>query len=161
MASKNHTAMDLILSQLKRNKEVAYADVKAAAQKKGLVVWPIMYGRAKGLLGLVPIAPRGEGKIKRRKKEIARQPNRSRTDGSKSDRVQELLGSGMTAAEIGKKVGCSVNLVYAVRAKTGVRSTGTKRAPGRPRKQPTSTDSLGEFVTTFRAIEKERTGTTS
>ncbi len=136
MASKKLTAMDLILAQLKKDKEVAYADVKAAAQKKGLVVWPIMYGRAKGLLGLVPIAPRGEGKIKRRKKASARRPNRSRTDGSKSDRVQELLGSGMTAAEIGKKVGCSVNLVYAVKAKTRVRSTRSKRGPGRPREHP-------------------------
>ncbi len=156
MAAKKLTAMDFILAQLKKNKGVAYADVKAAAQKKGLVVWPIMYGRAKALLGLVPSAPRGKGKTKSLKKASAGRPNRSRTGGSKSDRVRELLGSSMTAAEIGKKVGCSVNLVYAVKANTGVKSTRSTLRPGRPRKQPTSTDSLGELVTAFRAIERER-----
>lgn len=44
---------DLCIRALKKNKSVAYADVKKAADKKGIVLYPISYGRAKRTLGLV------------------------------------------------------------------------------------------------------------
>ena len=43
------------------------AEIAAAAQKKGMKVFPIMFGRAKAMLGLVPSAPRGAGKATRKK----------------------------------------------------------------------------------------------
>ena len=59
------TPMDFIVTALKKNKAMSYGDLKAAADKKRLTVYPIMYGRAKALLGLVKSAPRGQGKAKR------------------------------------------------------------------------------------------------
>ena len=48
-----------------------------AAAKKGLTIFPIMYGRAKALLGLVAVAPRGSKKKKNKKKtQAARSPGR-------------------------------------------------------------------------------------
>ncbi len=61
-AKKDTSAMDFILATLKKNKKASYAEVKAAADEKGLAVYPIMYGRAQALLGYVPMKPRGQGK---------------------------------------------------------------------------------------------------
>lgn len=54
--------MEFVIQQLELDSQLEYAALKAAATKKNLVVYPIMYGRAKALLGLVPTAPRGTGK---------------------------------------------------------------------------------------------------
>ncbi len=59
---KGSPAMDFVISQLKKDPNTAYRDIKEAANKKGLAVYPIMYGRAKALLGLVEVSPRGSGK---------------------------------------------------------------------------------------------------
>lgn len=64
-AKKTSPAMDFIVQQLQKDPDVAYRDIAAGADKKGLEVFPIMYGRAKAMLGLVPTAPRGQGKKKR------------------------------------------------------------------------------------------------
>ena len=50
---------------------------------------------------------------------------------SKSGKIRALLASGMSAAEIAKKVGCTPALVYNVKAKAG---GAKKRGPGRPAK---------------------------
>lgn len=52
-ARKASPAYELALRMLEKNKDVSYADVRAAAQKKGLSIFPIVYGRAKKALGLV------------------------------------------------------------------------------------------------------------
>jgi len=57
--------MQLVVEQLRKNKKASFADIKAAAQRKRLKLYPITYGRAKALLGLVPSAKRGEGKAAR------------------------------------------------------------------------------------------------
>jgi hypothetical protein len=61
-AKKNAAAMKHIVASLKRNPNISYADVRAGAQRKSLTVYPIMYGRAKALLGLVKVSPRGSKK---------------------------------------------------------------------------------------------------
>ena len=61
-AKKPSPAMDFIVSQLKKNPKVAYADVRARAESRRLTIYPIMYGRAQAMLGLVKMAPRGSGK---------------------------------------------------------------------------------------------------
>ena len=68
MAAKKKSgpeAMKFIVAALKKNKNAAYVDIRAKAEKKRLTIYPIMYGRAKALLGLVPMAKRGEGKAKK------------------------------------------------------------------------------------------------
>lgn len=66
-AKKPSPQFDFIVEQLKKNANATYAEIAAAAQKKGMKVFPIMFGRAKAMLGLVPSAPRGAGKATRKK----------------------------------------------------------------------------------------------
>ena len=73
MPSKKAVAgMELIVAALRRNKNATYADIKASADKKGVSVYPIMFGRAKALLGLVKVAKRGQGKAAREARQARR-----------------------------------------------------------------------------------------
>jgi len=59
---KPKPAMDFIVAFLKENPTAPYAEVKAGAEQRGLQVFPIMFGRAQAMLGLVEVAPRGARK---------------------------------------------------------------------------------------------------
>ena len=75
MASKkNNPAMDFIVESLKSNKAATYAEIKDAADKKKLKIFPIMFGRAQALLGIVKQAPRGQGKAAKAKAAAAGAP---------------------------------------------------------------------------------------
>ncbi len=74
MASKSgNPAFEIVVSMLQKNPAVSYADVAAAAQAKGYKIYPIVYGRAKLLLGQVGVKPAT------RKKAIARKAARAAT----------------------------------------------------------------------------------
>lgn len=66
-AKKSNPAMDFIVESLKSNKNAAYSEIKEAADKKKLKIFPIMFGRAQALLGIVKQAPRGQGKAAKAK----------------------------------------------------------------------------------------------
>src|SRR6266436_4337315 len=74
---------------------------------------------------------------------------------SKSGQVRELLKTGMSPAEIAKKVGCTVGLVYNVKSSSG---QPTKRGPGRPRKVAASTglDGLSGILDAIKDSQRER-----
>jgi hypothetical protein len=57
--SKKSTAIDFVKSKLAINPEATFAEIKAHAKVEGLMIYPVVYGRAKALLGLVPTAPYG------------------------------------------------------------------------------------------------------
>lgn len=57
---------------------------------------------------------------------------------SKSGQIRALLATGMSIADITKKVGCTPALVYNVKAKQG---GAKKRGPGRPPKAKAQTKS--------------------
>lgn len=59
--------MEFIVESLKSNRDAKYADIQAAAAKKKLKIYPIMFGRAQTLVGIVKAAPRGQGKAARAK----------------------------------------------------------------------------------------------
>lgn len=61
-ASKSNPAMEFIVDSLKSDPSAAYKDIAEAAAKKKLKIYPIMFGRAQALLGIVKAAPRGQGK---------------------------------------------------------------------------------------------------
>src|SRR5262245_19458753 len=97
MASKKTAAgMELILAALKRNRNVSYAEVKAAADKKRVSVYPIMFGRAKALLGLVKVSPRGQGKAKRQKA-AKRGPGRPPKAGNRGPGRPRKAGRGASS----------------------------------------------------------------
>ena len=66
-AKKTNPAMDFIVDALKSNRSAAYKDIAEAAAKKKLTIYPIMFGRAQALLGIVKAAPRGQGKMAKAK----------------------------------------------------------------------------------------------
>jgi hypothetical protein len=66
-AKKNNAAMEFLLESLKSDRNAVYKDVAEAAAKKKLTVYPIMWGRAKAMLGYVKVSPRGQGKVAKAK----------------------------------------------------------------------------------------------
>jgi hypothetical protein len=92
-------ALAFIVAALKANKGVSYADVKERADKKGMRIYPVMYGRAKALLGLVKVSPRGQGRFALAKRGLlpARRPGRPARGagpvGSSIDGLQGMLAS--------------------------------------------------------------------
>ena len=51
-------AFDIIVSSLKRNPQATFASIRDKAAAKGHTIYPVSYGRAKALLGLVKSKPR-------------------------------------------------------------------------------------------------------
>jgi hypothetical protein len=166
---KSNPAMDFLVAELKKNRKAAYADIKAKADKKKLKLYPIMYGRAQALLGIVKSAKRGSGKAakataaKKAKAagtaSVGKSRGRQIDPSSKSGRIRELLSTGMSANEIAKKVGATTGLVYAVKSNMGKgKSTGSKRGPGRPPKvSTTAMDGLDGILAAVKNSERERT----
>jgi hypothetical protein len=70
-AKKSNPAMDFIVDSLKSNRSAAYKDIAEAAAKKKMKIYPIMFGRAQALLGIVKAAPRGQGKVAKAKAALA------------------------------------------------------------------------------------------
>jgi len=85
-AKKTNPAMDFIVNSLKSNRAAAYKDIAEAAAKKKLKIYPIMFGRAQALLGIVKMAARGEGKAARKKAGLPpkRGPGRPRKNADTS-----------------------------------------------------------------------------
>ena len=73
-ANKSNPAMEFIVDSLKSNRSAAYKDIAEAAAKKKLKIYPIMFGRAQALLGIVKAAPRGQGKMAKAKAAKAGKP---------------------------------------------------------------------------------------
>lgn len=59
-------AFEFLVDELRSQPTSSYAELKAKADERGLKIAPIMYGRAKALLGLVPVRPRGQGKNRKK-----------------------------------------------------------------------------------------------
>lgn len=163
-------ALEFLVDALKRNPKAAYADLKAKADEKKLTVYPVMFGRAKLLLGLVKAKPRGTGRFAKAsaaKRDDAaptstsgagrrgRQPDAT----SKSGRVRALLAEGMSASEIAEKVGCTTALVYNVKASMGRGGAAVvRRGPGRPRTSaaPSSADGLAGILDMVKNADRDR-----
>lgn len=95
MAGKTTPAgFPALLDELKSNNGASYADIKARAGKKGLTIYPVMFGRAKAMLGLVKSAKRGQGKFAEASaaKRDAARPKAGGGDGSKSEQIRESPG---------------------------------------------------------------------
>lgn len=165
-------AMAFLVDSLEKNRKAVYGDLKAAADKKGLKVFPIMFGRAQALLGIVKMSARGQGKAAKAKakasgktaakgERVAAKRGRPANASSKSGQIRELLTTGMSAADIAKKVGCTTALVYNVKSASGGKSAGgtkAKRGPGRPRKVDVTSglDGIADIVAAVQSGERER-----
>ncbi len=199
--------MTFLFTALKSDAKASYADIKTKADKKKLKLYPVMFGRAQAMLGIVKSAKRGTGKAAKatvrktkptgrktkatahktkptvrkakatvrkakptvrkakatvRKTKPTGKRGRPINPSSKSGRIRGLLGSRMSVAEIAKKVGATVALVYNVKSKaSGSRKApvaGKKRGPGRPpkAKSSSSTSALGGILAAVQNAEKDR-----
>ena len=99
-AKKPNPAMDFIVASLKSNRNAKYSDIAEAAAKKRLKVFPIMFGRAQALLGIVKAAPRGQGKAARAKA-AKRGPGRPRKNGRAS--FDDTIAGIITAVKGGEQ----------------------------------------------------------
>ena len=61
---KGSAAFEFLVAELRREPNMLYAELRRRAEAKGFPIAPIMYGRAKAVLGLVPVKPRGSKKDK-------------------------------------------------------------------------------------------------
>jgi len=59
---KSKPAFEFLVSSLREDGTLSYGELRARSEERGFKIAPIMYGRAKALLGLVPVRPRGQGK---------------------------------------------------------------------------------------------------
>ncbi|MFY9346020.1 MAG: hypothetical protein WAT39_26255, partial [Planctomycetota bacterium] len=59
---KGSPAFDFLVQELRADASLVYGVLRERAEAKGLKIAPIMYGRAKAVLGLVPVKPRGQGR---------------------------------------------------------------------------------------------------
>lgn len=75
---------------------------------------------------------------------------------SKSAQIRALLGTGMSPADIAKKVGCSTNLVYVVKSTDGAPKRSRRRGPGRQMKATVSTNGLDGILAMVRNTERDR-----
>jgi hypothetical protein len=57
---KGSPAFDYLVQLLRNEPNAIYADLRDRCATKGFKIAPIMYGRAKAVLGLVPVRPRGK-----------------------------------------------------------------------------------------------------
>lgn len=82
-ASAGTEALEFTRKFLKKKPTASYADVRDAADKKKIKLYPIVYGRAKALEGLVKVSPYGS-----KKNAAAAGPKRGpgRPKGSKNKR---------------------------------------------------------------------------
>ena len=165
-------AMEFLVSALKANRKASYADIKAKADEKKLDLYPIMFGRAQALLGIVKSAKRGTGKHAKAKAaaKTGKAPKASGTGKrgrqndptSKSGQIRELLKTGMGVADIAKKLKCTPALVYNVKARVaGGGAAKAKRGPGRPPKVAAASggfDSISGILDAVRSSEREGSG---
>lgn len=61
---KGSVAFEFLVAELRAEPGMVYAELRRRAEAKGFPIAPIMYGRAKAVLGLVPVRPRGSKKDK-------------------------------------------------------------------------------------------------
>ena len=70
---KGSPAFDFLVQSLREEPTLSYGELQTRSLAKDYKIAPIMYGRAKALLGLVPVAPRGQGKNRKANKLATRQ----------------------------------------------------------------------------------------
>src|SRR5687768_10035023 len=94
-------AMEFLVDALKRNPKAVYADLKAKADEKKLKVFPIMFGRAQTLTGIVKMPKRWQGKAaKARAAKASAAPKRAGNgdDGRRDRQVDPNSKSGKVRA---------------------------------------------------------------
>jgi len=98
MASKKKpNALDFARSYLRKNAKASFAEMRDAAEKKGLVLYPVSYGRAQALEGIVKMSKYGTGK--KAKAAAGPKRGRGRPKGSKTRRPAASRSGGVGSVD--------------------------------------------------------------
>ncbi|MFT4515761.1 MAG: hypothetical protein ACI89X_004729 [Planctomycetota bacterium] len=89
---KGSPAFDFLVESLRAEPTLSYGELLTRATSKDYKIAPIMYGRAKALLGLVPVAPRGQGKNHKTNK-LTPQQTLKQADTASADQFSQQLSS--------------------------------------------------------------------
>ena len=116
MAKEASPSFAFITDYLRANKKAPFAEVRDAAAKKGHAIYPVSYGKAQAMLGIVKMSKRGEGKAARATKAKA-----AARGGAAGENGTPRRGPGRP-----RKVEAG--------AAGGAGAGGPRRGPGRPRK---------------------------
>ena len=134
-AKNGNPMMDFVCGMLKKDKDVPFKEVRDAGTKKGFKIFPIVYGRAKALLGLVPTAPRGQGKAAVATKAKAKAKAASNKAASNQGVVRRGPGRPPKAASA---------------------AAPARRGPGRPRKEISALDGLESLISAMKQTDATR-----
>jgi hypothetical protein len=153
-AKKATTGFEFIIASLKKNKKASYKDIAAAAAAKKMKLFPVMFGRAQAMLGIVSSSKRGKkgarskvvpvpAKAVTARSKVAPVPAKVVTARSKVAPVPAKAATARAKAATARaKAATARSKVAPVRAKAAVRRPAVvvgKRGPGRPRKNATPT----------------------
>lgn len=97
---KTAQGFEFLVAALRKNPKAEYAELKAKAEKKNLTIYPVMFGRAKAMLGLVKSKKRGQGKKKARGEGTGRGPGRPPKRGPGRPRKTEARNGASVAAAV-------------------------------------------------------------
>ncbi len=95
------TPIEFVKEKLRENPEATYKEIKARAKLAGLTVYPVVYGRAKALLGLVPTAPYGS---KSRARKLAKEAKEAKALQAALERAEDLEDNGRSASRRSRTV---------------------------------------------------------
>lgn len=135
MAAKETSPnLEFAVAQLKKNPKIPFADLKAAAEKRGLKMMPIIYGRAKLALGLAK--PGGaRGRVNGRAPRAGARASGAVSAAARVAGLDGTLSSLMDAVRRAEAQQHALDQIRAILA--GLETNGVvKRRPGRPRKNP-------------------------
>ena len=131
--------MDFVCGMLRKDRNVSYKEVQEMAVKKGFKIFPIVYGRAKALLGLVPTSPRGQGKA-----------------AKAASGTSTIANSGVVKRGPGRPRKVPLAITSAPAAAPASASAPARRGPGRPRKEVSALDSLESLIDAMKQSEGSR-----
>ena len=106
--------MDFVRAYLKEHPEASFQEVRSKAEREGYKLYPIVYGRAKSLEGLVPVKSRGP-RSRPGNKPAAPTPETNRTTLSS---LQDILDSFRKSEEQRKRYRRALDRIRALIAKT-------------------------------------------
>src|SRR5690606_15837421 len=91
-AKKSSPAFAFVVSYLEKNPSAEFSEVRDAAARKGYKIFPIVYGRAKAHLNLVPTKARGSKKAATRRAASVAGPGRPRAQARVQPRTSASSG---------------------------------------------------------------------
>jgi hypothetical protein len=104
MATKKPNALEFCRAYLRRSPKASFAQIRDAAKKKRITLWPISYGRALSLEGLAKTKPKKKAGKKRgrplgSKNKVKRGPGRPKGSKNKAKGGVDLSGlDGLVAS---------------------------------------------------------------